>query len=383
MPEPEPEPEPEPPAVSQVGTTAPGASSVVGQTMPVAADPMTTASLAADPATTPTGTSSTLADQFVAIAQAQKGDTYVFGAEASLDDADPDSFDCSELTQWAAHQVGVTIPDGAMYQYLEMKNEGQLMSVDEALQTKGALLFYFSSEPTPSGGRPSSAHVAISLGDGRTIEAKGTGYGVNEFPAEGRFNYAGVIPEMGGAATSGLTTLATSMPAPADTDSDQDGLSDAFEQMVGLDPLASDSDGDGIDDATEQLGIASAVAAPEPLSKEQVSAALSQQGLEARADEDADGLSNQYEVKHGLDATLADTDEDGLADSTEVVLGTSGTHLDSDADGLSDFLEQELGSDPLTSGTPVDQWGLGSEEAPDQTSADELAQTMDVDSDLG
>jgi cell wall-associated NlpC family hydrolase len=48
-------------------------------------------------------------------------------------DADPDAFDCSELVQWAAgpHVVG------AMSQ---------------------------------ASGRPSQAHVAISLGDGRTVE---------------------------------------------------------------------------------------------------------------------------------------------------------------------------------------------------------------------
>jgi cell wall-associated NlpC family hydrolase len=382
-------PQPDPAPVSPAGTSLPGAAAqTMGAPMTApATGPLTgqvAGQMAAGPAVpTATGTPSSLADQFVSLAQSQKGDTYVFGAEASLDDPDPDAFDCSELTQWAAHQVGVTIPDGAMYQYLELKNEGQLMSVDEALRTKGALLFYFSSEPTPSGGRPSSAHVAISLGDGRTIEAKGTGYGVNEFPAEGRFNYAGVIPEMGGAPLSGLTTMAAPAAAPMTLDSDQDGLSDAFEQMVGLDPLSPDSDGDGIDDATEQLGTGSAVATPDPLSKEQVAAALAQQGLAASGDEDGDGLSNRYEVKHGLDPTTADTDDDGLDDSTEVMLGTSGTHVDTDADGLSDLLEHELGTDPLVRGTPADRWGLAEEETPDQTAADDLARTMDVDVDLG
>ena len=67
------------------------------------------------------------------------------------------------------------------------------MSVDQALHTKGALLFYFSREPTsslPAG----QAHVAISLGNGRTVEAKGTQFGVGEFSGKGRFNFAGVVP---------------------------------------------------------------------------------------------------------------------------------------------------------------------------------------------
>lgn len=360
-----------------VQTTSTMQTAMAGSTMP--------GSTMVQTGTLPTGTASTLADQFVALAQAQKGDSYVFGTEADLDDADPDSFDCSELTQWAAEQVGVTIPDGAMYQYLELKDQGQLMSVDEALRTKGALLFYFSEEPTPGGSRPGTAHVAISLGDGRTIEARGTSYGVNEFPAEGRFNYAGVIPEMAGSPVGDLAP--TAFDATATTtgpDADQDGLSDVFEQMVGLDPMSADSDGDGIDDATEQLGggtTTTTVAAP-PMSEQEVAAALAQQGLDAKGDEDDDGLSNRYEVAHRLDPTLADTDSDGLSDSTEDMLGTSGTSVDTDADGLTDFLEQELGTDPLTRGTPLDRWGLGADEDLAEPPGQEPVETMDADGDL-
>lgn len=138
-----------------------------------------------------------LADMFVRTALGQRGDRYLLGAEASPDDADPDAFDTSELTQWAAARVGVTIPDGAMYQYLELKSRGRLLSVQEALRTRGALLFYFSSEPTVGGGRPAGSHVAIGLGDGRTVEARSTAYGVDVFAAGARFNYAGLLPGTG------------------------------------------------------------------------------------------------------------------------------------------------------------------------------------------
>jgi cell wall-associated NlpC family hydrolase len=47
----------------------------------------------------------------VQTALAQIGDRYVFGAETNLSDANPDTFDCSELVQWAAHQAGVTVLD--------------------------------------------------------------------------------------------------------------------------------------------------------------------------------------------------------------------------------------------------------------------------------
>lgn len=312
-----------------------------------------------------------LAGLFVERALEQRGDTYVFGAEASLDDPDPGSFDCSELTQWAADQVGVTIPDGAMYQYLDLKGQGQLMTVEEALRTPGALLFYFSDEPTPGGSRPGAAHVAISLGDGRTIEARGSSYGVNTFdggdPGE-RFNFAGMIPQMSGTASADVlatfggevgASLGAADPALAlDPDADNDGLSDAFERLVGLDPMSSDTDSDGISDAEEQLG------GPRELTGQELTAALAEQGLDAAGDEDADGLSNRYEVRHLLDARSADTDADGLSDSTEIALGTDPTALDSDHDGISDQAEVGFGTDPLIPGNPIDGWGVPADDDP-------------------
>ena len=78
-----------------------------------------------------------------------------------------------------------------------MKNADTLVDVQQALDTPGALLFTFSHEPVPGGGRPSKAHVAISLGDGRVIEARSTRDGVGVFDAGDRFNYAAFIPGHG------------------------------------------------------------------------------------------------------------------------------------------------------------------------------------------
>ncbi|WP_224366097.1 C40 family peptidase [Hyalangium versicolor] len=113
------------------------------------------------------------AEEFVQKALAQRGDKYVFGAETKLNDPNPDTFDCSELVQWAAHQAGVDVPDGTMNQVPYFKQKGTDISVEKALKTRGALLY-----------RP--GHVAISLGDGRTIEARGKAYGVDIFSANGR-----------------------------------------------------------------------------------------------------------------------------------------------------------------------------------------------------
>jgi cell wall-associated NlpC family hydrolase len=303
-------------------------------------------------------TGGSLADAFVAIAQQQAGDEYVFGAETSLTDSDPEVFDCSSLTMWAAKQVGVDIQDGTWNQYLDLKGQGQTMSVEEALHTKGALLFYFSEEPTPGGGRPSSAHVAISLGDGRTIEAQNSENDVGVFQAGDRFNFAGMIPEMAGPAPAGTLPLsdgtmptATTLTGVPDPDTDDDGLSDIYEEMVGLSPTSADTDADGISDAEELLG------ETRLLTRTEVRDALAEQGLEGSADADADGLSNWYEVRHGLDVHNVDTDADGLSDSTEVAGGTDAARLDTDADGITDRMELELGTDPLTAGSLTEGWG--------------------------
>lgn len=117
------------------------------------------------------------ATDFVRRALEQAEDRYVFGVEVALDDPDPVAFDCSELVQWAAAQVGLHVPDGSANQAAFARP----MPLQEALHTPGALLFR-------------EGHVAISLGDGRTIEAKGRDYGVGIFEARGRFTRAGWLP---------------------------------------------------------------------------------------------------------------------------------------------------------------------------------------------
>src|SRR5262249_28627860 len=100
---------------------------------------------------------------------------------------------------------GVTLPRTAQQQYLALKNQGDLIPVQQAINTPGALLFSFSSEPSPTNMYPSHAHVAISLGNGKTIEARGHAYGVGIFDASNRFNSAAVLP--------GLTACPARRPA--------------------------------------------------------------------------------------------------------------------------------------------------------------------------
>lgn len=134
--------------------------------------------------------------QFLAALESQAGDPYVFGAEVNLNDPDPPAFDCSEFVEWASHQIDLEprMPDGSWYQARHCAANDTLISVPGATATPGALLFRFSSSPF-TGGRPSSAHVAVSRGDGTTIEARGSAWGVGSWQANDRgWTHAALVP---------------------------------------------------------------------------------------------------------------------------------------------------------------------------------------------
>jgi cell wall-associated NlpC family hydrolase len=124
------------------------------------------------------------AQRFVAAALKQDGKPYIFGAETDLRDPSPTAFDCSELVQWAAKQAGVVIPDGSAAQLLLCQTLRTTIAVGQAKLVRGALLF-----------RP--GHVAISLGDGRTIEARGAAYGVGTFDERDTWTAGALVPSMG------------------------------------------------------------------------------------------------------------------------------------------------------------------------------------------
>jgi len=126
----------------------------------------------------------------------QQGDSYKFGHEVRLSDEDPDTFDCSELVQWACHRLGITpkMPDRSWIQWQHCQANDSLIPVVRAIRTPGALLFRFQSSPTSSK-RPRDAHVVISLGNGMTFEASREIDGVGIYTAEGRvWTHAGLIP---------------------------------------------------------------------------------------------------------------------------------------------------------------------------------------------
>lgn len=276
--------------------------------------------------------------RFIEAARAQVGDTYVFGAETRLDDSNPDTFDCSELTQWAANQAGVTIPDGATAQYLFLKQRGLLVPVDKAKSTPGALLFSFDREPRPGDGRTPGAHVAISTGDGRTIEARNSRDDVGQFDAGNRFEFAAVLPGISDGTATVPPPAAPPTPAPVTApalmggpDLDADGLTDAMERRLGLDPQGADTDGDNLSDGYEM--------------------AVSRSNA-ARADSDGDRLSDAFELAQGLSPAAPDSDRDGHLDGS-----LADGWVDTDRDGLDDALEEAMGLDPRLVDSDADGFG--------------------------
>lgn len=125
---------------------------------------------------------------FIPTVEGQRGKRYVLGAEARFTDPSPPAFDCSELVQWGLARIGVPFPDGAANQLAYCRGAGTLITdVTDGIATLGALLFRVGVTPVN--------HVAVSLGDGQTFEARGAAWGVNTFPARGRrWTHAARIP---------------------------------------------------------------------------------------------------------------------------------------------------------------------------------------------
>src|SRR4051794_29104369 len=94
-------------------------------------------------------------------------------------------------------------------------------------------------------------------------------------------------------------------------DMDLDGLPNALEVALGLDPMKADTDGDGTPDGRE--------------------------------DSDGDGLLNVLELRLHLDPGVADSDHDGVLDGDE----------DTDGDGMTNAAEQAADRDPAVADAPA------------------------------
>ncbi|WP_193214047.1 hypothetical protein [Luteolibacter marinus] len=104
-----------------------------------------------------------------------------------------------------------------------------------------------------------------------------------------------------------------------------------------LDSLPSDSDGDGMPDAYENLW------------------GFNPDVDDAGDDADSDGSTNYAEYVAGTNPTDNDSDDDDLLDGEEATAGTSPLNPDTDGDGLTDGEEvKTYGSDPLLVDTDED-----------------------------
>ncbi|MBJ51907.1 MAG: hypothetical protein CMQ47_09200 [Gammaproteobacteria bacterium] len=117
-------------------------------------------------------------------------------------------------------------------------------------------------------------------------------------------------------ATETLDTDGDAIGNNADTDDDDDGLTDQEESVLGTDPLITDTDSDGVGDKGDIF----------PLDASE------------QMDSDSDGVGDNADV-FPLDATeTIDTDDDGLGNNTDT---------DDDGDDVSDDQEAVDGTDPL------------------------------------
>ena len=269
---------------------------------------------------------------FLHQAEAQNGEQYIYGANADFNNPHPKAFDCSDLVQWATHRVGISMPRTASEQYEFLRKGGHMIPVEQAVHTPGALLFNFSSNPDD--GQPAHGHVAISLGNGKTMEALGPQYGVGSWNANTtRFNYAAVIPGLSpGPSTPAApataappTTPSAAAPATADTHQataadahpqtqtqpqTTASIVDAFEARLAADPHAMDTQAPVLN-ASQQLTAAPTGAAPADSAHTDTSADHS---TDPSADHTADN-STDHSAEHApVDHHIVDTDHHDGAD---------------------------------------------------------------------
>lgn len=120
----------------------------------------------------------------------QKGGKYTFGGKVAPSVVNPKAaglgMDCSGFIAWASAQCGAALYGDSGSQLKKCRMAGLGISVEDAIRTRGALLFI------PSNG---AEHVACSLGDGTTIEAHDTAEGIGIYPATvARFKAGALIP---------------------------------------------------------------------------------------------------------------------------------------------------------------------------------------------
>ena len=133
-----------------------------------------------------------------------------------------------------------------------------------------------------------------------------------------------------------------------DSDSDNDGLTDAQEKKLGSDPNKIDSDGDGISDSQE---IGSSLDDPLDSDEDGILNLLD-------SDDDNDTLNTKFEISIGTNPLSKDSDSDGLNDAKELSNSTKKPLQDTDGDGKIDPVDTDDDNDTLLT---VDELKLGTD----------------------
>jgi len=137
----------------------------------------------------------------LALAERHLGEKYVFGANANFQDPNyAGPWDCADFTSWVLYQAtGIVFgctDDTAPAKKLEpfsgswladMKAKGQEVPIKDAKKVAGA--FFIRKK---KGDKP--GHVAVSDGQGKTVEAMGAAFGVTRGKVDGRFDAAVLVP---------------------------------------------------------------------------------------------------------------------------------------------------------------------------------------------
>lgn len=104
---------------------------------------------------------SAAAERAIAAGKALVGKPYVYGGKG------PDVFDCSGFVSWCIRAGGGTITGTAAGLLAACQARNATLTVADALRTRGALLFNIGGGSGASGN-----HIAFSLGNGQTLEAR-------------------------------------------------------------------------------------------------------------------------------------------------------------------------------------------------------------------
>ncbi len=151
------------------------------------------------------------------------------------------------------------------------------------------------------------------------------------------------------------------------SDVDNDGISNYDEYLIGTDPRNSDTDGDGMPDAWE---LANGV---DPLINN------------ANDDPDNDSASNYEEYIAGTDPNNSDTDGDGMPDGWELANGLdpliNNANEDPDNDSASNYEEYLAGTNPHNSDTDGDDMPDGWEVTYGLDPLSDADRDLDPDSD--